>query len=268
MRSGLSGAAFSPLTGGDQNLVSAYHRGMGENNEKALLSAMVTGSNRGIGLEFCRFLAMQGWRVWALCRQSSEELKELAGQFEQVNIVEGAEITSQVKVQALMEELKQAHGGSPFLDLVINNAGSLIKDTFEDLEQGNLNPLRQQFEVNVLGQIILTMNALPLMRPHAKVAMISSRMGSCGETKFGGYYGYKISKAGLNMLSNILAADLIRKQIYLGIYHPGYVKTEMTGYQGDLTASESVDLCMKLIDKLDYTQTGKFFHVKGHQIAW
>ncbi len=151
------------------------------------------------------------------------------------------------------------------IHLLINNAGLLKASSLQDLDpQGVL----QQFQVNALGPLQLTVELLDHLSPTSKVVMISSRMGSIEDNSSGGSYGYRMSKAALNMASRSLAKDLESRQIAVGLFHPGYVKTKMTGGQGYITAPESVEGIARQIESLTCDSSFSFHHTSGETLPW
>jgi NAD(P)-dependent dehydrogenase (short-subunit alcohol dehydrogenase family) len=150
------------------------------------------------------------------------------------------------------------------LDLLINNAGILTVESLGDLDYERI---RRQFEVNTLGPLRVTTALLPNLHNGAKVAIITSRMGSIGDNGSGGYYGYRISKAGVNMAGVSLARDLASRGIGVFILHPGMVATEMTDGQGIPPAESAANLLARL-DELDISRTGTFLHANGAMLPW
>ncbi|MDX1528651.1 MAG: SDR family oxidoreductase, partial [Gammaproteobacteria bacterium] len=180
---------------------------------------LVTGGNRGIGLELCRQLSARGDQVIAACRKTSDALEETGAE-----IHEGIEVTDDASVRRLSKALD-----GRVLDVLINCAGILTRETIEDL---NVEQIRNQFEVNAIGPLRVTAALLPNLKKGSKVAIITSRMGSIEDNTSGGRYGYRMSKAAVNMAGRSLAWDLKDKGIAVVLLHPGMVATEMTGRQG------------------------------------
>lgn len=217
--------------------------------------ALITGANRGIGLEFCRQLKKDGWFVIAVCRQSSKELQDLG-----VRVIEAIDVTDEVALDRLADQIE-----AESLDLLINNAGLLIRD---ELETFNADDILRQFEVNALAPLLLTRRLLGKMKKDSKIAMITSRMGSIEDNGSGGYYGYRASKAALNAFSKSLSIDLRSNRIAIGILHPGFVQTNMTAFQGDLTPAQSAEFLLKRIEHLNLENTGTFWHCMGESLPW
>jgi NAD(P)-dependent dehydrogenase (short-subunit alcohol dehydrogenase family) len=221
-----------------------------------MATCLITGSNRGIGLEFCRQLKARGDEVIAACRASSPELDALG-----VRVETGVEQTSEAAVAALVARLQ----GTP-LDVVILNAGLLEASRLETLD---LESLRRQFEVNALGPLRLARALLEQLPAGAKVALMSSRMGSIDDNTSGGSYGYRMSKVALNMAGKSLAIDLRGRGIAVAILHPGLVRTRMVGFNAQAIPPEvAVRGLLARIDALTLETSGTFWHANGEVLPW
>ena len=219
-------------------------------------NALVTGSNRGIGLELAKQLLEHGYHVIAACRKASPELKALDLQVE-----EGIDVSQQSSVLDLKHRV-----GDTKLDLLIQNAGIGRKETLDDF---NLETIREQFEVNTIAPLFVTRTLLSQMKQPSKVAFITSRMGSIADNTSGGHYGYRMSKAALNAGAVSLTADLRPKQISVAILHPGFVKTDMTRGNGDLTTEESAKgLLDRILNDCTPETSGTFWHSQGQTLPW
>jgi NAD(P)-dependent dehydrogenase (short-subunit alcohol dehydrogenase family) len=217
---------------------------------------LVTGTNRGIGLEYCRQLQQRGDNVIAVCRQPSDHLKSL-----NVQVESGIDITDDASVTDLQQRLQGIT-----LDVLINNAGILDRVTLADLD---IDSIRQQFEVNAIGPLRVTHALLPHLGEGSKVVMMTSRMGSIGDNTSGGSYGYRMSKVALSMAGKSLAYDLKPKGIAVAILHPGLVQTRMTGFtDSGITPKESVQGLLARIDELNLDNTGTFWHARGEVLPW
>lgn len=217
--------------------------------------ALVTGANRGIGLELCKQLKQNGYQVGAVCRKASAELKQ-AG----VEIIESVDVTNEADIQKLVAQLKDRS-----LDLLINNAGILREG---DLQSLNAEDLLEQFRVNAMGPLLVTRALLAKLKSPSKVAMITSRMGSIADNDSGSYYGYRASKAALNAFSKSLTIDLKPKGIAVALLHPGYVQTDMTGHAGDRTPENSAKNLLQRIEGMNLENTGTFWHCEGDVLPW
>lgn len=215
---------------------------------------LVTGANRGIGLELCKQLKQRQEEVIAVCRHSSVALEGLG-----VETYSGVELTDLHSIDSLAQRLE---GKS--IDVLLHNAGILRQDLLGSLEQKNL---REQFEVNAMAPLLLTEALLPSLKSGSKIVMITSRMGSIGDNSSGGYYGYRMSKAALNSAAVSLAQDLKSRGIGVFILHPGMVATEMTGNNG-IPPSESARNLLNRIAQLGMEETGTFWHANGERLPW
>lgn len=217
---------------------------------------LITGSNRGIGYEYCRQLQQRGDRVIAVCRTPSDELEALG-----VDIEAGVDITDDTSVAALAQRLQ-----GTTIDVLINNAGILERVSLEDL---NIDSIRQQFEVNAIGPLRLTRALLPHLASPGKVALMTSRMGSIDDNTSGGSYGYRMSKVALSMAGKSLAHDLKPRAIAVAILHPGLVKTRMTHFtESGITPTQAVEGLLARIDALTLDNTGTFWHSNGQVLPW
>lgn len=216
---------------------------------------LVTGANRGIGLELCKQLAGRGDEVIAVCRKSSAKLAAVG-----VRVETGVDITSSEDLQALANRCK---GQS--IDVLINCAGILESTSLDSLD---IDSIRRQFEVNAIGPVLVTNSLLPLLQSGSKIAIITSRMGSIADNDSGGSYGYRMSKCAVNMAGKSLAIDLRDRGIAVVLLHPGWVRTEMTGNTGLLDADESARTLIERIDGLDLAGSGGFWHQNGEALRW
>lgn len=218
-------------------------------------TVLITGANKGIGLEFCRQYQELGFKVIAACRKTSEELNSLG-----IKIIEGIDVS----VVNVGDNLIQGLAGDK-LDLLINNAGIFLNETLEDM---NFETMTKQFEVNTLGPLKVTMALLPLINKDGKIAIVSSRMGSISDNDSGAYYGYRMTKAAINAAGKSLSVDLKPKGISIALLHPGYVKTEMTGFNGDITPKEAARGLINVLDKVNLDCSGQFWHSNGESLPW
>jgi NAD(P)-dependent dehydrogenase (short-subunit alcohol dehydrogenase family) len=217
--------------------------------------AVVTGANRGIGLELARKLEARGASVVAVCRKSSAELDQLG-----VRVESGCELSDPAAWSKLAGRL-----ANDDIDLLIQNAGMLVGDSLQELD---VNGVRSQFELNAIAPLFLTRALAPRMHAGSKVALITSRMGSMGDNGSGAYYGYRMSKAALNAAGVSLAHDLKPRGIAVVMLHPGAVRTRMAGGHGMIEADESVRGLLQRIDELRLETTGRFLHQNGDVLPW
>jgi NAD(P)-dependent dehydrogenase (short-subunit alcohol dehydrogenase family) len=216
---------------------------------------LITGCNRGIGLQLCTQYHARGDEVIAVCRSSSQELSRLG-----VRLIEGIDVSVAGDVAALAQEL---HGES--IDILINNAGILRSDTLESID---FDVMLEMYCVNTLGPLRITKALLPNLHEGSKVAIVTSRVGSIEDNSSGNNYGYRASKTAVNMVGTNLRHDLEPKGVAVILLHPGYVRTEMTGGSGSTSAVESAKGLIKRIDELDLENTGGFWHAEGYRLPW
>ena len=217
--------------------------------------SVVTGANRGIGLALVTQLHRRGATVVAICRQTSPELLTLG-----VRVESGVDVADPQSWAGLATRLAQDD-----VDLLVHNAGI---GRFETLEGTTSSDVMAQFQVNALAPLMLTRALLPRLRSGAKVALVSSRMGSIGDNGSGGYYGYRMSKAALNAAGVSMAHDLKAAGIAVVILHPGAVRTGMTGGQGTIDPDTSSAGLLQRIDELELRTTGRFLHADGTVLPW
>ena len=158
---------------------------------------------------------------------------------------------------------KKLHGRS--IDLLINNAGILSNETLDEIDFAGI---RQQFEVNAIGPLRVATALLGNLKSGSRIAMLTSRMGSMADNSSGAYYGYRMSKAALNAAAKSLAIDLRDRGIAVGIFHPGYVKTRMTGFNGDVEAGDAARRLFDRIEELNLENSGRFVHANGEPLPW
>jgi NAD(P)-dependent dehydrogenase (short-subunit alcohol dehydrogenase family) len=217
---------------------------------------LVTGANRGIGLEYCRQLQARGDQVIAVCRQPSADLDALG-----VRIEAGIELSSEPAIAELVRRL-----GGLQLDGLILNAGILESMELEDLDPEGI---RRQFEVNALAPLLLVRALLDHLPRGAKVALMTSRMGSIDDNSSGGSYGYRMSKVALNIAGKSLAIDLRPRGIAVAILHPGLVRTRMINFNSQgISPEESVRELLARIDALTLETSGTFWHANGQVLPW
>ena len=221
-----------------------------------MATIVITGANRGIGLALARQFQARGDHVIAAVRASSTKLSGSG-----IETIEGVEVTDDDSVTQLASALEGRD-----IDVLINNAGILLaRESIEDLDWDGI---RQQFEVNTLGPMRVSRALLPCMGNGAKIAIVSSRVGSIADNTSGGRYGYRISKTAVNMAGVCLAHDLRTRGIAVVLLHPGYVRTGLTGMNGDIDPDESARGLIARIDETTMERTGTFWHANGTELPW
>lgn len=216
---------------------------------------VITGANRGIGLELAKQYKSRGDTVIAAVRKSSEDLNNLG-----IDIHENVDVSDQASVLAFKRAL-----GDITIDTLINNAGIL---TSEDMLDMDYDRIRRQFEVNTLGPLCVTHLLSQLMVRGSKVGIVSSRVGSMTDNGGGGNYGYRISKAAVNMAGKNLSIDLEPRGIAVFLLHPGYVATEMVNFSGPTPPETAAKGLIDRMDTLTVEQTGSFWHAEGYELPW
>ena len=222
------------------------------------LTALVTGSNRGIGLELCRQLAAKGMHVIAACRHSSTALDKLG-----VEVIEHVDVSDVDSLQALADKLKGRK-----IDWLINNAGIAGGIGLGSIDKQAIESFIRMYEVNSLGPLLTTQALLNNLGEGSKVGIITSRMGSIEDNDSGGSYAYRMSKTAVNAAGKSLSIDLKPRGISVAILHPGWVRTDMTGYGGLIDADESAAGLIARMEQLDMGNTGTFWHTNGEKLPW
>lgn len=219
-----------------------------------MATILITGCNRGIGLQLATQLHARGDSVIGVCRSANDELDALG-----IRLISGIDVGDGKSVTRLRDELD----GTP-IDVLINNAGILRTDEFGSIDYDDM---LTQYNVNTLGPLRVTEALQANLREGSKVAIVSSRVGSIADNGSGNYYGYRASKTAVNQIGTNLMHEFKPKGISVAILHPGLVATEMTGGQG-ITPEESAAGLIKRIDDLTIESTGGFWHAEGYTLPW
>jgi NAD(P)-dependent dehydrogenase (short-subunit alcohol dehydrogenase family) len=215
---------------------------------------LITGANRGIGLEMTRQYLARGDEVIAACRRGSVGLRELGAR-----LIEGLDVTSADSVGRLAEQIRGEN-----LDRLVNNAGILERNSLADLD---FESIERQFRVNAIGPLRLTAALRGNLSRGSSVFIITSRMGSIDDNSSGGSYGYRMSKAAVNIAGKSLSVDLADAGIGVFLLHPGFVSTDMTGHQG-IAVEQAASGLIHRMDSLGLDQTGSFWHQEGYELPW
>jgi NAD(P)-dependent dehydrogenase (short-subunit alcohol dehydrogenase family) len=218
--------------------------------------SVVTGANRGIGLAIAEELKARGQEVLAACRKESAELSALG-----VEVVTGVDVSTDEGVARLVTAV-----GARSVSLLVNNAGILSWN--DSLDAPDFEGIRRQFEVNAVAPLKVTAALKARLGRGAKVALITSRMGSIADNSSGGFYGYRMSKAALNMAGKSLAHDLAPAGVSVAILHPGMVKTDMVGAHGQVEPEDAARGLLARIDALTPETSGGFWHANGETLPW
>jgi NAD(P)-dependent dehydrogenase (short-subunit alcohol dehydrogenase family) len=231
------------------------------------MRAIVTGANRGIGLELVRQLKARGDEVEACARQpaEAEALKALAGDRVRLHALE---VTDDRSVRALANALEGVA-----IDIVFNVAGvyggpgQSVRQMADDLALGDV---ARTYDVNAMGPLRVAVALLPNVRLGAikKLVHVTSGMGSIDDNTSGGYYAYRMSKAALNMMSKSLAVDLKREGIASYVINPGWVQTDMGGRSAPTRVEDSVKAILREVDRATLADSGAFLDYKGGRLTW
>jgi len=229
-------------------------------------STLITGANRGLGLEFAKQNLADNWKVYAACRDpsSASELRRLADGSRGKLLVLSVDVSDLANVRAAAVELK----GKP-IDLLLNNAG-IGGPRGQTIGNIDYETWARVLDVNTLGPMRVSEAFVDnVARSDRKlIVTITSGMGSISDNSSGGAFAYRTSKAAVNMVMRSLAVDLAPRGITCVVINPGWVRTDMGGPNARLTAAESVTAMRRLIDKLGPAQSGKFFNHDGREYAW
>jgi len=227
------------------------------------MRVVVTGANRGIGLELVRQLVARGDSVEAGARDPAQanELRALPCRVHPLDVCDARSVAA---FAAAIE------GG---VDLVINNAGfygggtQSLRQMAEDLTLGDV---AHTFDINALGALRVSLALLPHVRRGAgkKLVHITSGMGSIADNTSGGFYAYRMSKAALNMMSRSLAVDLRGEKIVSLVINPGWVQTDMGGASAPTPVTDSVHAILQRIDEATLEHSGEFLNWKGNRYPW
>ena len=228
-------------------------------------TVLVTGANRGLGLMFVQQYAQDGWDIIACCRNPDEaqQLNQAVDKYKNIAI-HALDMASAESITQLGEKLD----GQP-IDVLINNAGTggITGIQFGQMDYANY---QQCFAINSTGPIILADALLENIRRGElkKIATITSRMGSIGDTDTGRSYAYRASKAAVNSLMKTAAVALKDESITVLLFHPGWVQTDMGGSQATLTIEESVQYLRDLIASSQLSDSGTFRNYLGETLPW
>ena len=229
---------------------------------------LITGANRGVGLELTRQLLARGDRVIATCRQPAlaQTLQQWVAQFGDQLLNVALDVTDDTSVEAARTVAESA---VDHLDMIINNAGILIKT--EILSTFEAAVMQRTLDVNVVGVMRVTTQFLDLLRwgGEPKLINISSQLGSLQKMRPNwGRYSYNSSKAALNMVTRMLAFDLEEEGIAVMAVHPGWVQTDMGGPHAAVKPHNSAAGILRLADQLTLNNTGMFLVYSGEEHPW
>jgi NAD(P)-dependent dehydrogenase (short-subunit alcohol dehydrogenase family) len=230
-----------------------------ENTAEKSQTVLITGANRGIGLEMARQLDAKSYTVIATARKPdrASELNALEVRVEQLDVADAA------SVAALAAKLEGVG-----IDILVNNAGVGGQDV-RRLKKVDFEKMADTFQVNAFGPMRVTQALLPNLEAGEgkTVVQISSVMGSI-EKNMGGPYGYRASKTALNQLNKSLSAELGREGYTCVALHPGWVKTNMGGQRAPVEVVDSVTGLITVIEGLKPADNGRFLDFQGNELPW
>ncbi len=222
-------------------------------------TVLVTGANRGIGLEYARQLSDQGYRVIGTARNPAQanELAAIADRVEALDVADAASVA---------DLAKRLEGEA--IDILINNAGVFDRGDTR-IDKVDFAQMEQTLAINTLGPLRVIQALLPNLRLGQRklIVSMSSQLGSI-ELSNGSWYAYRTSKAALNQINKILSAELGPEGFVCVVVHPGWVRTDMGGAAATYTPKESVAGLLEVIEKLGPKDNGHFYDFKGETIPW
>jgi len=236
------------------------------------MNVVVTGAGRGLGLEFVRQLLQRGCRVFATVRNpaASGELQVLAGRNQDLTVLP-LDVGSEASIRTFAQ---QVTAKTTSLDLLINNAGIYLGrpgavEGSDRLGQLTLESGVATLRTNAVGPMVLTQELLPLLRKgkNPKIVSLTSWLGSIAQSR-GAPFHYSASKAALNMYTHGLAMTLQSDGIIAVVVNPGWVKTDMGGRGAAISAQESVEGILQVVERLTLQETGKFLNWDGGEEPW
>ncbi len=219
-----------------------------------MATVLITGANRGIGLELCRQYHARGDDVIAVCRHASPELEAIG-----VRVVDNVDVGDDDDVAKLAAELKGVT-----LDVLVNNAGILRSDTIDSVDY---DVMLEHYRINTIGPLRVTRALRNNLSDGSKVGIVTSRVGSIEDNGSGNNYAYRASKAAANMVGMNLRHDLGRSGIAVALLHPGLVATDMTGGHGIPPEDAASGLIARMAE-LNMDNTGSFWHAEGYSLPW
>lgn len=230
-------------------------------------TVLVTGANRGIGLEFVRQYAQEGWHVFACCRNPNAAIKlqYLNNQFPQYLRVYALNMIDHAQIEQLSEALS-----TETIDLLINNAGVYSPESGDAFGVTDYVAWQYAFQVNSMAPLKMAEAFIQqIVRSELKtIVTITSKMGSVSDNYGGGSYIYRASKAAVNIVMKSLSIDLDAQQIKAVLLHPGWVRTDMGGPNALISVEQSVTGMRHIIRNLTLKDSGKFYAFDGQTVPW
>jgi NAD(P)-dependent dehydrogenase (short-subunit alcohol dehydrogenase family) len=231
-----------------------------------MTSILITGANRGLGLECVRQTAAAGWRVFACCRNPHEAaaLHEVAGGSAGRVSLHALDVKEHAQIERLAAQLR-----GEAIDILLNNAGIYGPHKMV-LGQIDYRSWAEVFAVNTMAPLKMAECFLDNVARSSRkiIACLSSEMGSIAHNTYGRHYLYRSSKAALNMVVKTLALDLKERGITAVVLHPGWVQTDMGGPEATLKPPESIRGLLHVLERLELKDSGKFLSYTGEEIPW
>ncbi|MDH3326661.1 MAG: SDR family oxidoreductase [Gammaproteobacteria bacterium] len=230
------------------------------------MKILITGANRGIGLEMVKIAVSKQWQVKACCRNPhvADKLTEVARMSGGLVSVHTLDVTDKAQIQALAYELR-----GEIIDILINNAGvyGSMSHQFNNIDERDWI---ETFKVNTIAPLNMAEAFVENIALSKKkmIATVSSKMGSISDNTSGGSYIYRSTKTALNAVVKSMSIDLASKGICCVLLHPGWVKTEMGGPHAEISTRESVNQIFNTLESATINDSGSFFDIDGSLIAW
>ena len=230
-------------------------------------TVLVTGANRGIGLEFVKQYAGEGWRVLACCRNpmAASTLNGLVGQYKGSIAIHSLDVAVHEQIDNLSRELSNES-----IDLLINNAGIYPASRSDGFGKTDYDAWASAFHINTMAPLKMVEAFIShVSRSHLKTFVtITSKMGSVADNRGGGSYVYRSSKAAVNMVMKSVAIDLVPTGVISVLLHPGWVRTDMGGPNGLISTQQSVSGMRQVISQLKPESSGEFYAFDGQVVPW
>ena len=220
-------------------------------------TAIVTGANRGIGLELTRQLLDSGYNVHATYRSNKGRLEQIDSDNLSIHQMD---VRDKTQVSNVVQSVDK-------IDLLINNAG-VADGRWQSISEIDMEHALEVLNVNAVSPVLVTQHSMPKMVNGSKVVMMSSLMGSISDCQSGRSYAYRASKTALNMFSMAMKNEFDANGISLLIMHPGWVETDMGGPNAPLSTEESVIGIMQRIEEQDMSMSGRYVEFDGTPIEW
>jgi NAD(P)-dependent dehydrogenase (short-subunit alcohol dehydrogenase family) len=230
-------------------------------------SVLITGANRGLGLEFARQYGDDGWRVIACCRnpERAEGLSDLAQSSGGRVSVHPLDVSERATIAALAGALR-----GEAIDILLNNAGVYGDEDHDNFGKIDYERWEETFRINVMGAMRMTEAFIEnVVSSEDKIlAFMSSLMGSISDNGSGGSYLYRSTKAALNAIAKSLSIDLKDRGVTAIVLHPGWVKTDMGGENAPMDPPESVAGMRRVLHELEAEHSGRFLSHAGAELPW